>query len=108
MTEDEYLAGEFTTRKLISSRTLENTFWKSKAFTISLRSVSYTRPYLITSAGFTTMNRNRLKPSHTISRAGRISQKAAALVEILKECMGRTLRAEAGVGDLLPLTHARA
>jgi transcriptional antiterminator RfaH len=29
-------------------------------------------------------------------------------VEILIECMGRTLRAEAGVGDLLPLTHARA
>ena len=29
-------------------------------------------------------------------------------VEILIECMGRTLRAEAGFGDLLPLTHARA
>jgi transcriptional antiterminator RfaH len=29
-------------------------------------------------------------------------------VEILIECMGRTLRAEAGAGDLLPLTHARS
>lgn len=29
-------------------------------------------------------------------------------VEILIECMGRTLRAEAGLGDLLPLTNARS